>query len=448
MDINNTITGIGLGPFNLGLAALLSKHSDIESVFLERNREFNWHKGLLLSGTTLQVPFFADLVTMADPCHKLSYLNYLHQQDRLYQFYYYESFLIPRVEYNHYCRWAVDQLENCHFGENVSHVSYDDESDLFTVHSELASGQTKTYSSRHLAVGVGTQPNIPQWLAQCDHPLARHASEFADLQETLMQCQKVTVVGSGQSAAECVLALFRSLTPEQVDQGASIRWITQSAGYHPMEYSKLGQECFTPAYMDYFQTLTRDKRREVASNQGLLYKGISCSTISDIFDLLYERSIGGRTPGLTLSPNCSVKSIKQIGLTNGLKIECEHTQLKQTYFLESDAVIAATGYKHHWPSWLEQLKGSVLETDANNDFIVNKDFSAQRCDSGRGKIFIQNPEIYQQGVGGPDLGIGAYRNAHIINQVLDKPYYRISKSTAFQNYGIPEDATLCDFSAL
>ncbi|WP_373565107.1 SidA/IucD/PvdA family monooxygenase, partial [Escherichia coli] len=50
----------------------------------------------------------------------------------------------------------------------------------------------------------------------------------------LKQCKQVTVIGSGQSAAECVLALFNSLTPEQVKAGASIRWITRSAGFHPM----------------------------------------------------------------------------------------------------------------------------------------------------------------------------------------------------------------------
>ncbi|WP_141698048.1 putative histamine N-monooxygenase [Salinivibrio sp. SS3] len=448
MDTVNTITGIGLGPFNLGLAALLSKHGDIKSLFLERHKEFNWHKGLLLSGTTLQVPFFADLVTMADPCHPLSYLNYLHKQDRLYNFYYYEKFLVPRIEYNHYCRWAVKQLDNCRFEESVNHISYDHTHDVFSVQSELASGPKKTYFSRHLAIGIGTQPNIPQWLEKCDHPLVRHASEFANLKKKLTQCQQVTIVGSGQSAAECVLSLFRSLTPEQVERGASIRWVTQSAGYHPMESSKLGQECFTPAYMDYFQTLTRNQRRDVVRHQGLLYKGISCSTIDDIFELLYERSIGGRVPGLVLNPNCHVKSIKPIGLTHGLKMECEHTQLKKIYFLESDAVIAATGYRHHWPTWLEKLKGSVLDTDENNDFIVNNDFSAKRCDKGRGKIFIQNPEIYQQGVGGPDLGIGAYRNAKIINNITNKPYYRISEETSFQHYGIPKDAVFCDLDQL
>lgn len=51
------IIGIGIGPFNLGLAALLLEHRTIQAKFLERKHEFQWHKGLLLSGATLQVPF-------------------------------------------------------------------------------------------------------------------------------------------------------------------------------------------------------------------------------------------------------------------------------------------------------------------------------------------------------------------------------------------------------
>ena len=148
------IIGIGIGPFNLGLAALLLEHRTIQAKFLERKHEFQWHKGLLLSGATLQVPFFADLVTMADPCHRLSYLNYLHQHDRLYQFYYYEHFLIPRVEYNHYCRWAATQLPSCNFGEHVDDVTYDAKQDHFVVDSTLTSGEKAQGEKNSIAAPI------------------------------------------------------------------------------------------------------------------------------------------------------------------------------------------------------------------------------------------------------------------------------------------------------
>jgi len=434
---NFDIAGIGIGPFNLGLAALLSRHPELNCTFLERKTEFRWHEGLLLPGTTLQVPFFADLVTMADPTHPLSYLNYLHQHDRLYQFYYYDNFLVPRREYDHYCGWAAQQLPSCHFDADVVNVRYDSEVDRFAIEIESSLGGRKRLHSQDLVIGIGTVPWLPQWAKSFNHPLVKHSAEFAKIQAELMRCQRVTIIGSGQSAAECVLALFNSLTPEQVNAGASIQWITRSAGFHPMEYSKLGQECFTPTYMQYFHSIPREKRREIVANQGLLYKGISFSTIGDIFDLLYERSIGGRNPGLTLHSNCEVESIEMFGSSGPLRLTCLHRQLEERCVLDTDAIVAATGYVHSWPEWFANLKGTVLATDANNDCIVQDNFTAVRCDDGRGRIFVQNAEIFQHGVGSPDLGIGATRNAVIINQLLGEPRYRVPKRSAFQDYGLP-----------
>ncbi|MBF4290549.1 putative histamine N-monooxygenase, partial [Vibrio anguillarum] len=166
--------------------------------------------------------------------------------------------------------------------------------------------------------------------------------------------------------------------------------------------------------------------------------GISGYTIAEIFDLLYERSIGGRSPGLSLYSNSQVNEVVISVNNQEMEVQCYQSQQEQTFHLRTNAVICATGYAHQWPKWLNDLKGSVLATDEHGDLIVEKDFIAQRCDQGVGRVFVQNPEIFQHGVGGPDLGMGAYRNASIINQVLGKQIYRLPESSAFQSYGIPE----------
>ncbi len=111
------IIGIGIGPFNLGLAALLEPVESISALFLDQAEGFDWHPGLMLDNATLQVPFMADLVTMADPKSKYSFLNFLKETDRLYKFYIREDFFILRKEYNLYCQWAADQLQSCLFGK-------------------------------------------------------------------------------------------------------------------------------------------------------------------------------------------------------------------------------------------------------------------------------------------------------------------------------------------
>ncbi|TWD50683.1 lysine N6-hydroxylase [Agrobacterium vitis] len=431
------LAGIGIGPFNLGLAALSASHPQLSTVFLERKPEFRWHEGLILPGTTLQVPFMADLVTMADPTHRLSFLNYLAAHNRLYKFYFYENFMIPREEYDHYCRWASKELASCRFGENVVGVAYDRGSERFVIETSGASSGKQQYQSRNIAIGVGTSPHLPHWAKIKTSAPVLHSSEFGKRRTELAKARRVTVVGSGQSAAECVLALFNDLTPEMVEAGASIQWVTRSAGFFPMEYSKLGLEYFTPDYMRHFHTIASEKRRDIVADQGLLYKGISFSTIGEIFDLLYQRSVGGRNPGLSLFSNAGVESLEHAGHGDALRLTVRHNHLNETASIETDAVVAATGYRHAWPQWMEALKGDVLEASQSGDLIVGEDFRAKRCDGGKGTVFVQNAETFHHGVGAPDLGLGAYRNAVILNQLLGKDHYRVDAPAAFQNFGLP-----------
>ncbi|MBX8827657.1 putative histamine N-monooxygenase, partial [Ochrobactrum sp. SFR4] len=103
---------------------------------------------------------------------------------------------------------------------------------------------------------------------------------------------------------------------------------------------------------------------------------------------------------------------------------------------ETDAVILGTGYHHVWPEWFTRLKNTVLATDNDGDMIVDETFCAARCDDGTGKIFIQNAETFHHGVGAPDLGLGAYRNATIINQLLGQIHYPVPINSSFQQFGL------------
>ena len=56
------IIGVGIGAFNLSLAALLQK-SKAEYKFFDQKKEFGWHKGMLLENAKLQVHFLKDLAS-------------------------------------------------------------------------------------------------------------------------------------------------------------------------------------------------------------------------------------------------------------------------------------------------------------------------------------------------------------------------------------------------
>ncbi|MBW8703235.1 L-lysine N6-monooxygenase [Streptomyces sp. MBT84] len=91
-DRTYDFVGIGLGPFNLGLACLTEPIAGLDGVFLESKPTFEWHSGMFLDGAHLQTPFMSDLVTLADPTSPYSFLNYLKEQGRLYAFYIRENF--------------------------------------------------------------------------------------------------------------------------------------------------------------------------------------------------------------------------------------------------------------------------------------------------------------------------------------------------------------------
>ncbi|WP_286856526.1 SidA/IucD/PvdA family monooxygenase [Sphingobacterium sp. UBA7625] len=171
MDNNTNDTydfiGIGIGPFNLGLAALTHPIADCKAIFFDRTEQFNWHLGLMLDDATLQVPFMADLVTMADPSSPYSFLNYLKQSGRIYKFYIRENFFILRREYNSYCKWVADQLEQCKFGHEVLDIVYLDPNYQVTVLNK-STQEISHYITRKIVLGTGTSPFLPGFIKNRD----------------------------------------------------------------------------------------------------------------------------------------------------------------------------------------------------------------------------------------------------------------------------------------
>ena len=151
------VIGIGLGPFNLGLAALLEK-TELDAVFFDDKPEFAWHPGLMLPGAEIQVPFLADLVTLADPTSPYSFLNYLHLQGRLYRFYFHERFHVLRAEYEAYCRWVAASLASCHFSHRV-------DGSVPSTAGWAVWARGVEHRARAVVLGVGCVPFVPECAA-------------------------------------------------------------------------------------------------------------------------------------------------------------------------------------------------------------------------------------------------------------------------------------------
>ncbi|MCM3769313.1 lysine N(6)-hydroxylase/L-ornithine N(5)-oxygenase family protein [Priestia aryabhattai] len=420
------VIGVGVGPFNLGLAALIDK-TDCTYKCFEQKDEFNWHPGMLLEGTTLQVPFMADVVTMVDPKSPYTFLNYLHEHERLYQFYFFEKFHIPRNEYNHYCRWVASQLGGLEFNSTVKEVKMHEDAKPFYEVTVEKEGKLHTYYSYHLVTGVGTQPVVPRDFQSVASDTFYHSAHYKMNREQTLQAKSITVIGSGQSAAEIVYDLLQ----QQPQFEYKLNWYTRSKGFYPMEYSKLGLEHFSPDYTRYFYRLDEEKKESVLRNQALLYKGISFETIGDIYDLIYERTIGGKELPLTMRALTELAGVEKMNDTHLLTLH----QYEQDTFEkeESEVVIMATGYHANEPAFIEGIKEHLL-FDEKGQLKISESYQVEMKKKGA-PLFVQNGELHTHGVGAPDLGLGAYRNAVLINQIAGKSVYKIYENTVFQKFG-------------
>lgn len=265
------LLGVGIGPFNLSLAALADAVPGLTTAFYDQRPGFHWHPGLLIDGATLQVPFLADLVTLADPTSRWSFLNWLRTRQRLYPFYFAERFHVHRAEYDAYCRWVAEGLPTTHFGQQVDTVRWNPGRALFEIdHTHLdAQGEAEALGrthARHLVLGIGTEPHVPEPL----RPLAEapavpvvHSAHYLEQRERLLAADHVTVVGSGQSGAEIFLDLLRARPAGR----ERLTWLARTPAFAPMEYSKLGLEHFTPDYTRYFHGLDEDVRDRLVAYQ-------------------------------------------------------------------------------------------------------------------------------------------------------------------------------------
>ncbi|WP_247728508.1 lysine N(6)-hydroxylase/L-ornithine N(5)-oxygenase family protein [Halovivax limisalsi] len=428
-DAVHDVVGVGLGPFNLGLAAMIDGvEADIDATFLERTAEFNWHEGMLLEGTTLEVPFLADLVTMADPTNPHSYLNYLRETDRIYQFYFYETFQVPRREYNDYLRWVAERLESCRFRRAVTDVRWDDgEAHYVVTANHPESGQRFTYRGENLALGVGSRPHVPEPLE--GHPTddVFHTATYRYNRDEALEADSITVVGSGQSAAE----VFQDLLDRQPDHDYRLDWLTRSDGFFPMEYSKLGLQHFSPEYEQYVYDLPQSVKDDLIPNQDLLYKGVDPDTSAEIYDLLYRRSIGDRDPDVGLFAMTEVRAIESVG--DAYALDCRQWQAEESFVHESEVVILGTGYQRPIPDFLDPLEGRI-NWDERGRFGVTED---HRLDIDvAGDVFLQNAELHTHGVGVPDLGLGCYRNTKFVNRLVGRRVYPEDVDTVYQDFSV------------
>ncbi|MCP2258413.1 lysine N6-hydroxylase [Streptoalloteichus tenebrarius] len=426
------VVAVGCGPCNLGLAALASTVDDLDLVVLEARPELRWHPGMMFDDAALQVNFLADLVTLVAPTHPLSFLSYLHDQDRLYPFTIRQDFHPSRREYEDYLRWAAARLPSVRFSHRVEGVRWCPEARRFAVHVVRGDGARLRMLAADLVLGVGTEPFVPPALAGVPGERLTHTADYLHRLSDVDKAGHVTVVGSGQSGAEVVVDLLR----RNLAGGPSVTWLTRTPSFAPLDYTKLVLEMTTPAYMRYFHALPQERRDQLTAEQWQFYKGISTTTLDEIHELLYRRELEHGLADVELRCGVAVESSGTDARGRPV-LTCRHRDTGRVFEHPTDLVVAATGYAPRRPAFLAPVEHLVRRDDRGRP-VVRLDHSLELADEVGGcRVFVANAELHSHGVSSPNLDIAAVRNATILNAVTSREVYRLPKRTAFTTFAAP-----------
>jgi lysine N6-hydroxylase len=409
-DVTLDAVGVGVGPFNLSLAALLEP-TGFNARFFERTEVFQWHPGLLLPEATLQVSYLKDLVTLVDPTSQYSFVAFLRARRRLYRFINRTEPRVSRLEFNQYLQWVAGRLPNVEFGADVREVSLDQQS--FTVRLDQ-----RTVRARDIVLGTGLVPNLPEWARPHLGKHVFHSDNYLLRQPFDATNRVVAVVGGGQSGAEVLWHLLL----DAAHLPAQLVWISHRTNFLPLDESPFTNELFNPNYSDYFFGLPEEQRNTLLAEQKLASDGVSQVLLQRIYDRLYDLEFL-EPPGrrVRLLPGHEVVDMQHGSAGCDLALR-DRWGASRT--VRADVIVLSTGYSYALPEAMQPLAGR-LSWDQDG-LPVRADFSVEWDGPPGLRIYAQDAARLMRGVADPNLSLMAWRSAIIANSLLGRQVYDVS----------------------
>jgi lysine N6-hydroxylase len=412
------LIGIGVGPANLSLAALLTTArerglSSLSAAFLERNSAIFWHSRQMFPGTLLQTEFYRDLVTPIDPTSRFSFLNYLKSNARLEQFFCSSTIYPTRQEFEDYFNWAAAQIADIVFGVAVDSVDYDPKTNLFIVQA----GSHGSYASKHIVLGYGAETK--------SSVEAQPHGRVVDVSTLLSfnfpdPLQRVLVVGGGQSAAECI----NFLLDENRSAATQITWVTSETAFRALDMSNFSREAFSASYAHEFAALPQALKEKIICDDKSVANGISPVAAQSLYQRLYRLKYlppFGNVPSVHVQANTEVLEIVEDA--KGASVTMRALPTGQTNSDTYDCVILCTGLDEDTvldsPLIGPELRGRISNSEAPDGFALAWDGPKDRM------IFIQSHNRKTHGLGDASFVTAPGRNASILNSITGKLIYRI-----------------------
>ncbi|KAF9246319.1 L-lysine 6-monooxygenase (NADPH-requiring)-domain-containing protein [Melanogaster broomeanus] len=398
------VIGLGFGPSNLAIAgAFLEKAQGPGSspisidkcLFIERHEEFKWHPGMLLAGTRMQISFLKDLATLRSPQSPITFISYLHSQNRLLDFINRGGTVPTRKEYSDYLSWAAQYVQDngvkVAYGEQVIAL---DERDTYTiqVHTRvLSTGEHVVRLAKNLIISPGGSPRIPRPLATTStQGRVIHSSTYLNSVDPLLDSLqssdprdrplRFAVIGSGQSAAEVVIDLHSRLAsiPVAGEKTHTLDMIIRNGSLRPSDDSSYVNEIFNPETTSAFFGLSspsvRQRIRLEYANAN--YGVVNPRTLESLYEITgYTGALERYTPSakpkftiLNYSEVLSAEDEQKSGVSHAealphdslgsITLVLQQTLTREVYEKSYDAIFCATGYERR--SWLRLLTMSSI----------------------------------------------------------------------------------------
>ncbi len=341
------VVAVGFGPSNLALAISLHEHNSrapvderLSFTVLERKPRFGWHRGMLLDGTTMQVSFLKDLVTLRNPVSPFSFLNYLHERDRLVDFINHKTLFPARVEIHDYLECAPGRFAGVvEYGTEVVAVRpvlVGDRVEYLDVVGRTA-GEDTIYRTRNLVIGTGVVPTLPPGVASAGRVC--HSSELLDrlADREWAGAGSFAVVGAGQSGAEAASYLHERFP------AARVHAVFSRYGYSPADDSPFANRVFDPAAVDeFFLAPESVKEKFYAYHANTNYSVVDQELIQELYRRVYDERVRGE-PRLHVHHLSSVVGVAVE--RDAVRLRVETLTDGGTRDLTVDAAVFATGYR-------------------------------------------------------------------------------------------------------
>lgn len=408
MQVHNLI-GIGFGPSNLALAIAIEEKRPsgrpIEAMFIEKQPGFAWHKDMMLDQAHMQISFLKDLATLRNPTSRFTFVNYLHEKQRLQDFINLKTFFPSRREFNDYLGWAAAQFDDiCAYGEEVVEVLPEKsgrEVALLRVRSRDSAGQLHERLARNLSIGIGGAPNIPDCFRPLrDDPRVFHSSRYLGEIARQSRAERIAIIGAGQSAAEIFMDLQGRPGAPEVDL------IMRARSIRPSDDSPFVNEIFNVDFTDYMYSRSDLERAALIDEfWHTNYAAPDLELVQQMFKILYEQRVSGEERVRFLRRH-DVRSVR--AAADGIHLTLLDLNAQRESTVRYDAVVLATGYSRERHKALLAPLAPYL-----GDFSVDRHYRLQGTPDFRPSVFLQGACETTHGLSDTLLSVTSVRTGEI-----------------------------------